>query len=284
MSQIEELQHRIVAAMDRISAGVEAMGDASRNTGADERLQAELEDERVANAQLQERLKTLKEQHEQQVDELRADLEELRTAPADSDETDALRAELEEARAKITSVEAARAELAEAKAALDNSAELEALKSENERMRAELDGIGDPSALKAELEQMRELLAQAKEVEAENSRLKAELEDTERVNELSAELEMLRAERASHGAAMSRLDDDLQRMRKANEQLRNSVEELRSAAAEGLTDAELLNRATVAELEATRAAQASDAAEAQAVLARLEPLLSQAKLVEGEVE
>ncbi|WP_170344449.1 hypothetical protein [Ruegeria atlantica] len=284
MSQLEELQHRIVAAIDRISAGVEGLGGASRNAEASERLQAELEDERVANAQLQERLKTLKEQHEQQVDGLRADLEELRTAPADSDETDALRAELEEARAKITSVEAARAELAEAKAALDNSAELEALKAENERLRAELDGIEDPSALKAEPEQMRELLAQAKEVEAENSRLKAELEDTERVNELSAELEMLRAERASHGAAMSRLDDDLQRMRKANEQLRNSVEELRSAAAEGLTDAELLNRATVAELEATRAAQASDAAEAQAVLARLEPLLSQAKLVEGEVE
>ncbi|QFT72771.1 hypothetical protein [Ruegeria sp. THAF33] len=284
MSQLEELQHRIIAAMDRISAGVEGLGGSSRNAEVNERLQAELEDERVANAQLQERLKTLKEQHEKQVDALRADLEELRTEPAGAADADALRAELEEARAKIASVEAARAELAEAKAALDNNAELDALKAENERLRAELDGIEDPSALKAELEQLRELLAQAKEVEAENSRLKAELEDTVRVDDLSAELEMLRAERASHGAAMSRLDDDLQRMRKANEQLRNSVEELRSAAAKGLTDAELLNRATVAELEATRAAQASDAAEAQAVLARLEPLLSQAKLVEGEVE
>ncbi|NOD63449.1 MULTISPECIES: hypothetical protein [unclassified Ruegeria] len=284
MSQIEDLQHRIIAAMDRIGAGVDALGAAPRDIAPDEGLQTALEDERVANAQLQERLKSLKQQHEQQVDGLRADLEELRAAPSDSAETDALRAELEEARAKITSVEAARAELAEAKAALDNSAELDSLKAENEKMRAELDTLEDPEPLKAELEQLRGMLDQAKAVEAENNRLKAELEDTVRVDDLSAELEMLRAERASHGAAMSRLDDDLQRMRKANEQLRSAVDELRAAATEGLTDAELLNRATVAELEATRAAQASDAAEAQAVLARLEPLLSQAKLVEGEVE
>ncbi|NOD46124.1 MULTISPECIES: hypothetical protein [unclassified Ruegeria] len=284
MSQIEDLQHRIIAAMDRISVGVEALGAESRGTGPDDGLQTALEDERIANAQLQERLKSLKQQHEEQMDGLRADLEELRAAPSDGSEIDALRAELEEARAKIASVEAARAELAEAKAALDNSTELDALKAENEEMRAELDGKEDPEPLKAELEELRGMLDQAKAVEAENSRLKAELEDTERVGDLSAELEMLRAERASHGAAMSRLDDDLQRMRKANEQLRHAVDELRAAATEGLTDAELLNKATVAELEATRAAQASDAAEAQAVLARLEPLLSQAKLVEGEVE
>lgn len=247
MSQLEELQHRIIAAMDRIGAGVDALGGATVDARPDEGLQAALEDEKVANAQLQERLRTLKEQHEQEVDGLRADLEELSTASTDTTETDALRSELEEARAKIATVEAARAELAEAKAALDNSTEMEALK-------------------------------------AENSRLRDELSDTVRVDDLSAELEMLRAERTSHGAAMSRLDDDLQRMRKANEQLRTAIDELRAAAAEGVADAELLNRATVAELEATRAAQASDAAEAQAVLARLEPLLSQAKLVEGEVE
>ena len=65
---------------------------------------------------------------------------------------------------------------------------------------------------------------------------------------------------------------------------RGTVEELRSAAQQGVTDAALLNRATAAELEATRAARASDAAEAHAVLARLEPLLNQANLAEGEVE
>ncbi|WP_120635347.1 hypothetical protein [Ruegeria sp. EL01] len=285
MSQIEELQHRIIAAMARIGSGVEALQDEAPGDGAqDEALQASLEEERVANAQLQERLKLLKDQHEQEADELRNELEQLRLTSGEGSESAALREELAQATAKLVSVEAARAELADAKAALENSEELDTLKAENEKLRSELDTREDPAPLRAELEQLQALMSQAKQIEAENTRLRSELADTERVGDLSAELEMLRAERTSHGAAMSRLDDDLQRMRKANEQLRSSIDELRAAAADGVPDAELLNRATVAELEATRAAQATDAAEAHAVLARLEPLLSQAKLAEGEVE
>lgn len=285
MSQIEELQHRIIAAMERIGSGVEALQHTASGSGVpDEALQAALEEERVANAQLQERLKVLKDQHEQEADELRNELEELRSTSDEDSESDSLREELAQATAKLVSVEAARAELADAKAALENSEELDALKAENEKLRSELDAREDPAPLRAELEQLQALMSQAKQIEAENARLRSELADTERVGDLSAELEMLRAERTSHGAAMSRLDDDLQRMRKANEQLRSSVDELRAAAEDGVPDAELLNRATVAELEATRAAQATDAAEAHAVLARLEPLLSQAKLAEGEVE
>lgn len=273
MSQIEELQHRILAAMDRIGTGIEAL----RFTGSDDGLQSALNDERVANAQLQERLKSLKERHEQEIDTLRSQ------ATPDSNSGE-LREQLAEATAKLASVEAARTELAEAKAVLDNSEELDALKAENADLRAALDARDDPADLRAEVEELRSLVAKAAEVEAENSRLRAELADTERLQDLTAELEMLRAERSSDGSAMARLDADLQRMRKANAQLRDAVEELRAAAEEGVQDAELLNRATLAELEATRAAQATDAAEAQAVLARLEPLLSQAKLAEGEVE
>lgn len=265
MSQIEELQRRLTAAMERIGAGVAAIQDtAPAKEGADDELRVALEDERVANAQLEERLKSLKERHEQEVDAMRADMEALRNVPVDDAEKTALRQQLADANDRLASVEAARAELADAKAALDNREELEALKAENTRL----------SALSGKLQ----------EIEAENARLLSEIADTERLEELNAELEMLRAERSSHGAAMSRLDDDLQRMRKANEQLRRSVDELRAAVQDGLPDAEMLNRATVAELEATRAAQATDAAEAHAVLARLEPLLSQAKLAEGEVE
>ncbi len=265
MSQIEELHRRIVAAMERIGTGVEALRDAAPASGGeDDTLQAALDDERVANAQLEERLKTLKERHEQEVDAMRADMEQLRAVPAEDPENHTLREQLAEATTKLAAVEAARAELADAKAALENQDELEALKAENA--------------------QLQTAVSAAQEVQAENARLRSELADSERVSELSAELEMLRAERSSHGAAMSRLDDDLQRMRKANEQLRKSVDELRAASEDGVPDAELLNRATVAELEATRAAQATDAAEAHAVLARLEPLLSQAKLAEGEVE
>lgn len=283
MSQIEELQQRILAAMERIGSGVDVL----RNVSADRpdgTLQAALDDERVANAQLQERLTSLKERHEQEIDGMRADMDALRTAPRADAEVNTLRAQLSEATAKLTAVEAARAELAEAKAALEDTEELDSLKEENARLRADLDGREDPAALRLEIEELKIAVVDTGAVKAENIRLRAELADSERVEELSAELEMLRAERASHGAAMSRLDDDLQRMRKANEQLRSSVDALRAAAAEGVQDAELLNQATVAELEATRAAQATDAAEAHAVLARLEPLLSQAKLAEGEVE
>lgn len=248
MSQIEELQRRIVAAMDRIGSGIATMAEVGAgNSGEDDTLRVALDDERVANAQLEERLRSLKERHDSEVDAMRLEIEGLRNTPSDNQESAALREQLEDARAQLTSVEAARAELASAKAALEDQDVVEELK-------------------------------------AENARLRSELADSERVAELSAELEMLRAERSSHGSAMSRLDDDLQRMRKANEQLRMSVEELRAAAEDGMTDADLLNRATAAELEATRAAQATDAAEAHAVLARLEPLLSQAKLAEGEVE
>jgi len=265
MSQIEELQRRIVAALERIGMGVEALhGAAPAAEGADDTLRAALDDERIANAQLEERPKSLKERHEQEVDAMRADMESLRSAPVEDPENATLREQLAEATARLAAVEAARAELADAKAALENQDELEALKAENAELKT---AIGT-----------------AQEIEAENTRLRSELADSERVAELSAELEMLRAERSSHGAAMSRLDDDLQRMRKANEQLRKSVDELRAASEKGVPDAELLNRATEAELEATRAAQATDAAEAHAVLARLEPLLSQAKLAEGEVE
>ncbi|NVO55124.1 hypothetical protein HW561_04895 [Rhodobacteraceae bacterium B1Z28] len=285
MSQIEELQHRIIIAMQRIGTGVEALREATpAGDGQDEGFQAALDEERIANAQLQERLKSLKERHEQEIDALRADMEILKSSPDPDEEMDALREQLADAKEQLISVEAARSELAEAKAALENSEELDALKGENDQLRADLDSREDPAPLRAELEQLQALLAQAQNIEAENSRLRAELADTERVGDLSAELEMLRAERTSHGAAMSRLDDDLQRMRKANEQLRSSIDELRAAAEGGMPDAELLNRATVAELEATRAAQATDAAEAHAVLARLEPLLSRAKLAEGEVE
>ncbi|WP_170425181.1 hypothetical protein [Ruegeria arenilitoris] len=265
MSQIEDLQRRIIAAMDRIGAGMDALSAAPVASGdQDSELRTALEDERVANAQLEERLKSLKERHESEVDAMRADMEALKSAPTEDPENGALRQQLTEATAKLAAVEAARAELAEAKAALENQDELAVLKSENEELKA--------------------VVTKAQALEEENKRLRSELADSERVAELNAELEMLRAERTSHGAAMSRLDDDLQRMRKANEQLRESVDELRAASEGGLPDAELLNRATVAELEATKAAQATDAAEAQAVLARLEPLLSQAKLAEGEVE
>lgn len=79
MGQIDDLEHRISAALDRIGAGVEglSLGDTAKTA----QLEAALEEERAANAQLEERLKTLRErtsantvQLEQKVERLQAQL------------------------------------------------------------------------------------------------------------------------------------------------------------------------------------------------------------------
>ena len=278
MCQIEKLQRRIIVAMERIDSGVEALQVVNPAGGVDETsVSSALEDERLANVQLEERLKTLKENHAREIDA-------LRSTPASDGEADALRKKLAEVTSQLASVEAARAELAEVKAALENNDEVAALKAEIETLRSLQGAADEAETLRSEVERLTPIADGLKKMEAELTQLRAEVADSERMNELSAELEMLRAERASHGAAMSRLDDDLQRLRSANEQLRNVVGELKAAAEGGVADAEMVNRATAAELEATRAARASDAAEAHAVLARLEPLLTHAQLVEGEME
>lgn len=92
MSQIEELQRRIVAAMERISASADGLHAAPAGLSApDPDLQSALDEERLANAQLEERLKSLKERHERETDTMRADLEALRASAGDDAETGALR-------------------------------------------------------------------------------------------------------------------------------------------------------------------------------------------------
>lgn len=151
MSDIEDMQGRIVAAMQRIEAGLEGLGPVSDTP--DPGLTEALEDERTANAQLQERVRTLTEKAE-----------------------------------------------------------------------------ADMAVLK-------------KEIEAQSQ-------------------------------AMARLDMDLQRLRQANTQLRESNAALREANEEGVGAPDLINKAMLAELESLRAARAAETAEAGAILAKLQPLLS----------
>lgn len=85
MTQIDELQHRITAALDRISQGVEkieAKAAEAVPAPAPEpqidpedhaRLKEALEEEKLANAQLEERVRKLHEQH-------RLDLEAVQAA------------------------------------------------------------------------------------------------------------------------------------------------------------------------------------------------------------
>lgn len=141
------------------------------------------------------------------------------------------------------------------------------------RIRTGLDGLGpivevpDP-AIAAALEQSLE----------EERLANAQLE--ERIRSLRArhetELTTLKAEIEAQSLAMARLDMDVQRLRQANEQLRDSNAQLRAANEEGVGAPELINKAMLAELEALRAARATETAEAGAILARLQPLLAAA--------
>lgn len=182
MSQIEELQGRITAAMERIGAGVTTLSEqggsqaqsraqSRADAGKVAELTVALDEEMLANAQMQERLGGLKSKH--------------------ADEIDALRRELDH----------------------------------------------------------------------------------------SAELTTMRTDLEAQSVAMARLDMDVQRLRQSNDLLRESNAALRQANENGVGEPHLINKAMLAELEGLRAARATDAAEASAVLAKLEPLLASAESI-----
>lgn len=83
MSNIDELQSRIIAAMDRVAQGLDNIGGA--DTGPDPEMVQALEDERTANAQLTERVRTLKDRLEEEGSAMRAQLEEAETRMAQLD-------------------------------------------------------------------------------------------------------------------------------------------------------------------------------------------------------
>lgn len=162
MNQMDELESRLTAALEKIGAGLDAMSAAAEARGraaaeaearpapepaapdveADpeelERLRTELDEERLANAQLEARVKALKERLEAH--------DAGDTAPAGGAE-----------------------QLPEALARLD--AELQRLREANDKLResnaalreANAEGVGEPhlinSAMLAELESMRALRA-----------------------------------------------------------------------------------------------------------------------------
>lgn len=129
MSDIEELQRRITAAMDQVAFGLDKMGPAT--AAPDPETLQQLEDERTANAQLQERVRSLRSKSD-------AELAALRTQV---DEGDARMAQLD---IELQRVRRANAQLSDACAALRD---------------ANSEGVGEPhlinKAMLAELEALR---------------------------------------------------------------------------------------------------------------------------------
>lgn len=117
------------------------------------------------------------------------------------------------------------------------------------------------SALRAQLEEEKSLTAQLQ------ARLRA-TKEREAKGDLQEKLDRLTQELDVKGL-------ELQRMRRVNASLREQLEALRTAQASGVTDASLINKAMLTELEALRATRLTEIAEMDDILAALEPHLSE---------
>lgn len=130
MSDIEELQRRITAAMDQIAFGLEKLGPAA-SAGPDEDTLRQLEEEKTANAQLQERVRALRTKSDSEIATLRAQVDEGQSRMATLD-------------VELQRVRRANAQLTDACAAL---------------RAANSEGVGEPhlinKAMLAELEALR---------------------------------------------------------------------------------------------------------------------------------
>ena len=116
----------------------------------------------------------------------------------------------------------------------------------------------------------------------ETAALQAALEEEKLANaQLQERVRKLSQQEAAPAASTERieaLDLELQRLRKATDELRASNAALREANAAGVGDPHLINKAMMAELEALRATRAADVAEADTILSALDSLLK------GEIE
>jgi uncharacterized protein (DUF885 family) len=80
MNDITELERRITAALDRIGAGISGIGGSGDSTAETAKLREALEAEQTVNAQLEERVKAIRDRQEQTVSALEAEVARLREA------------------------------------------------------------------------------------------------------------------------------------------------------------------------------------------------------------
>ena len=143
MSDIQDLQGRILSAMDRIGFGIDALVERAA-VAPDAGLAEALEEERLANAQLEERLRAVHSRHEDELAALRAELDR-------GAEVETLKAELGSLNEAMAQLETDNARLRQAN---------DQLRASNGALReANQEGVGEPhlinQAMLAELEGMR---------------------------------------------------------------------------------------------------------------------------------
>lgn len=129
---------------------------------------------------------------------------------------------------------------------------------------AESSAVADADALRGQLQEERSANAQLEE----RVRVLKERQDSN-IAKLEKRVE-------TQAATLATLDAELQRLRASNADLREMNAQLRSAASDGATSPELINRATIAEVEALAAQRAADVAEIDAIITELKPLIEEA--------
>ncbi|NNE87556.1 MAG: hypothetical protein HKN27_05725 [Silicimonas sp.] len=142
MSDISDLERRITSALDRATKALEQLSVASEESGPD--LSAELEAERVANRQLEERVRAIKEKQENTVTALEREVADLKDALATRD------ADVQQMRAVNASLRETNTALRDANAKglpepklIDQSmsSELESLRAARAAQQAEIEEI-----------------------------------------------------------------------------------------------------------------------------------------------
>ncbi|MDH3264938.1 MAG: hypothetical protein OEM24_13190 [Paracoccaceae bacterium] len=242
MVDIAGIEARLSAALERIGKAAERVPAAGAPKAAAEeadKLRAALAAEKAAT---------------EEVERLRAALAAER---ATSEEVETLRAELEAQKGAAAEAEKLRAELEAQKAA--------AAEAETQRAAREAEG-GEGE----EAERLRTALAAEKSANADlTERVRAIRERQEQMVE-GLEKRVVRLQQR-----VTQQDAELGRLKHANHALRANAEAIRKAVADGPVGSEMLNAAMEAELEATRAAQAADRSELDAILAELRPLIEE---------
>lgn len=149
------------------------------------------------------------------------------------------------------------------------------------RIRAGLDGLAVPAPIAdvvAEPDTAEELVQTVQDLTAkldDERNTNAQLEERVKLLKDRQDGKMAELERnvdAARGRA-SRMDRELQRLRQTNAELRDINSQLREALAKGVSEPHLVNKAMMAELEALRATRSADAAEMDAILEELTPII-----------
>lgn len=144
MSDINEFEQRISAALERIGKGFDRLSAGTGGSDQSEALQAALAAEKSANAQLEERVRAIREKQDGHLAQLETRLAKLSArAEAAEQEIDRLRAVNAELRANNAALRQANAGGLGSVGLINEGmlAELEALKALRDSDRAELDQI-----------------------------------------------------------------------------------------------------------------------------------------------